>query len=158
MHTLLQVSDDDHLVVSRGLVLQQTGLEVVSTRPAQVEHFLDSYFDIVLLCHTVEHVDAERISRQIHLFWPLTRLVRIAAEAALHVLSCRSVAYFLRDRGPGALLHLIASLLPAPLQALRVHTSVTVIHSLPHGGGNGVCRPTALRRPAAMAARITILP
>ncbi len=131
VHTLLQIGDDRHLMASRGFVLQRTSLAVTSCHPPQAKDFLDSYFDVILLCHTVAHVNAEQIKRYVDRFWPVTAVVRIAAETDMPPGPGRLVAYFQRQGSPAALLDLVAGLLLSPLEKVRARASVTAIDSNP---------------------------
>ena len=88
---------------------------------------LDSYFDIVLLCHTVESARAEQIIRYLHLFWPETQVIRMTVGFYLRTSRRKSVAYFPREQGPGALIQFVASLLPSSLEEAYPLLSVTMI-------------------------------
>ncbi len=113
MHTLLQIGDDRRLMSSRGFILQRAGLEVTSSHSARAGSLLDSFFDLILLCHTVPYTDVDQMRRYTSLFWPVTRVIRLAFESEMHASPCGSLAYFPREEGPGALVRFVASLLAA---------------------------------------------
>ena len=114
MHTLLQIGEDQHLLLSRSLLLQRAGLQVTSSSSQQAATTLNTFFDLLLVSHTVPHTRADEMIRHTGRFWPATRVIRIADGAEMEPFASESIVYFPRKERPGALLRLMERLLRSP--------------------------------------------
>jgi CheY-like chemotaxis protein len=67
MHTILAISEDDRLLITRKEVLRRTNSEVVAAKPEEAIELLQTRrFDLVVLCHSLTHEDTVEIASLAH--------------------------------------------------------------------------------------------
>jgi CheY-like chemotaxis protein len=65
--TILAVGEDASLLRTRAHVLQKTGANVLCSSGASAVKFIREWeFDLIILCHSVRHQNAERITELAH--------------------------------------------------------------------------------------------
>ncbi len=76
MAQILSIGLDSDLLVSRALALEETGAETLSFKVEPALLLLaGEFYDVVVLCHTLDEQDVARVCRVVDLYWPLTRVV-----------------------------------------------------------------------------------
>jgi hypothetical protein len=67
MRTILAISQDDSLLITRAAVLRKTNAEVIAAKANEAKKILESRrFDLVVLCHTLSPEETLEIASLVH--------------------------------------------------------------------------------------------
>jgi DNA-binding response OmpR family regulator len=142
--TILAVGEDSHLLRTRAEVLQKTGANVLCSSGASAARFIREWeFDLIVLCHSVGHQDAERITELAHQPGSKT-LVMLLVSDRLKEQECAGIDLDARSFvEPNCLVRSIADLLDRHEGRMEI------------SGKKPVLSPPARKKPASYPADIS---